>query len=380
MMANLPVPEVLFLRPSDVTKSGHGTAPSSDEIGMTPASGSGSVRSVREIMTALRHTGQNNRTEKMRSEHATSVGTFATEPPAPHFRRSPALETATNETPDRFQAAYSLACPQVPGRDVHEPNVRQTLACPQVQTQVACPFVWPTVVQALVAQNGAQWDGIHAIIQSQQKVGVLGLEPRCGTTSLAAALALSHVEHRLNPATTLHQPLILLDGDLSNPGLATALSLSNYEKWLEWSTATLTDLQQDRVPNIATKLPGNDQIRIWPLSCGISAASQSAQINGSATTRPNSARYFLPTQALGPITQTLSRVVNHLTNCGSRVIVDLGHIEFWRQLQHLRQIAQAFDFIIVVLPTTHDRRVVSRAYWDLRESGQANCLLVENSQ
>lgn len=383
MMANLPVPEVLFLRPSEVARSGHGSFRASDETKMPSAKGTGSMRSVREVMTALRQTGQSEPPSEIRFENAKNVGTFATEPPAPHFRRSTGLESGTSEEPDRSIVASAIACPQVTDLAAQEFNVPQTLACPQVhlgQTQVACPFVWPTLVHALVAQNGSQWDGIHAKILAHQKVGVLGMEPHCGTTSLAAALALSHVERRLHPVAPLQQPLILLDGDLSNPGLATALSLSNYEKWWDWSTATSTDLQQERVPNMVTKLPGNEQIRIWPLSCGISVPSHSVQIDEPVGASPNSARYFLPTQALGPITQIMSRVVELLTNTGSRVIIDLGHIDFWRRLQHLRQVAQACDLIIFVVPTTYDRRVVSKAYWDLRDSGQANCLLLENSR
>lgn len=359
-MANLPVPEVLFLRPTNAATRNSVTVPRSHGMGGVGTSPSSSGRSVREIMGELRRLGSAQDEPEIRQIHRSSpegsiaIDTSAAESPHPHFRNAPANQT------DR--AAY-------PNGSAADPSAGD----PQVRF-----VIWPKAVRSLVEQNSSQWDAIHTHLQVQHKIGILGLETGCGATTIAAALALSHIERSFESTPSVPHPLILLDGNLANPELGSALSLSQSDRWQEWTTSTANVEQQDRDPIVAAQLPGNDQIRIWPLSCGISDASGPGQHCTSSQSRPDSVRYYLPTQALGPITQTLGRVVSRLTTSGHRVFVDLGHIEFWRQLNYVSQIARMFDRIILVLPAKPDRRCVSKSYWDLRDAGQGSFLFVEN--
>lgn len=359
-MANLPVPEVLFLRPTNAATKNSVSLPRSTGVGSVGTSPSSPARSVREIMGELRRLGSAQDEPEIRQilkpspEGSFAIDTSAAEPPRPHFRNAPANQTG--------RAAYQNGSAVDPG--VGDPQVRSV--------------IWPKAVTSLVEQNGTQWDAIHEHLQLQHKIGILGVESGCGATTIAAALALSHIERSFKSTPSIPRPLILLDGNLANPGLGSALSLSQSDRWQEWTTSTANVEQHDRDPITEAQLPGNDQIRIWPLSCGISDVSRPGQHGTSNQSRPDSVRYYLPTQALGPITQTLGRVVSRLTTSGHRVFVDLGHIEFWRQLNYVSQIARMFDRIILVLPAMPDRRCVSKLYWDLRDGGQDSFLLVEN--
>ncbi|MDP1563632.1 MAG: hypothetical protein Q8M16_19810 [Pirellulaceae bacterium] len=359
-MANLPVPEVLFLRPTNAATKNIVSLPRSNGVGSAGTTPTTPARSVREIMGELRRLGStHNEPEvcqilKPSPEGSVAIDTFAAEPPRPHFRNAPANQ---------------------PGRAA---NHNGSTADPSTADSQVRLVNWPKVVTSLVAQNGSQWDAIHAHLHSQQKIGILGIESGCGATTISAALALSHVERSIGSISGIHGPLNLLDGNLANPGLGSALSLSPSDRWQEWTTSTENDEKHHRDPIVEAQLPGNDQIRIWPLSCGISDATLTAQNPYSDHSRPDSVRYYLPTQALGPITQTLGRVVNRLTTSGHRVFVDLGHMEFWRRLNYVSQVTRMFDRIILVHAAKPDRRCVSKSYWDLRDGGQDSFLLVEN--
>lgn len=370
-MAHLPVPEVLFLRPNPaVGTSNSNSKPSlAVDVVSQPSTASRSVRSVREIMGELRHEGQlANESEVRRilqtdAERSLAIDQHLTDSPRPHFR---------NSSPPIVESPSDLV--QFLVEETVSPRAERSTS----ESGRSAPIVWPQIVANLVAQNPAQWSAVQAKLAETSRVGILGLERGCGTTTLSSALACSYSQRvELNHTSSL-RPLVLIDGNLSRPALAEMLRLANHGSLTEWTTAVSEATLKGNVA-LDSGLPGNDLVRFWPLSCGIIHSFGNEPESTETSECLDSVRYYLPPQAVGPITQALGRVVSQLASNGNKVVVDLGPIEFWRSLKHLNSIAKMFDQMIVVVPPSPNRRQISQLYWELRDAGQSSCLLLENS-
>jgi hypothetical protein len=376
--AALPVPEVLFLRPSHA--SGGTATAVSPLVQQRPTSASGprSVRSVRDVLGELRRQEMSTAEETRQVLSSNAIGSISldpapAEPPRPHFR-----STATID--DHFLRELSSAA-----------SVRKSV-------DKTMELNWPAIVGSLVAHNQLQWQAIRSNLAGYGKVGIIGLEQRCGTTTFAAALVQSLAQcppdHPASYNPLSQNPLVLIDGNLERPGLGALLDLNDSEQWIEWTTVTVPEsaFPESTVPGSAVPsstpraslirgaaLPGNDQIRLWPLTCAISNPACKSQSTEAQATSCDATRYYLPVQAVGPITQSLTRVIRQVAREGHQVFVDLGHVHFWKSLMHLNVIAKIFDRIIVVVPPSPNRRHVSQVYWELQDAGQKSCFLVENS-
>ncbi|MBL8889426.1 MAG: hypothetical protein JNL67_05575 [Planctomycetaceae bacterium] len=356
-MADLQVPEVLFLRPASPAAS-RGEKNSSQAI--TPQTSgirASGTRSVRDVMEDLRRAERTSEFADVRPTMAGESNSFhvvdqpGPEVPGPHFRSSLLREEPASD----MEPSGASAGPVLEG------------------------LRWPTKVLELSRRCQVQFDAIGKKISGRSRVGIIGLEPNCGVTTIAAAVALScFARHNRRPANQRIET-ILIDANLARPAISTFVETSRATAWQEWTTISSESLRNAANPCDQLKLPGGNGMRVWPISCGICAEAAPLKAAGIGAERDSdTVRYFLPVQAAGPIAQTLSRVVDQLAASGNMVIADLGHLDHWRQLQHLATIAKAFDQIMLIVPEAPDRRQVSKAIWELQDLGQTSCLLIEN--
>jgi hypothetical protein len=359
-MAELQVPEVLFLRPSRTTKSATAEVSIPAESRELDLSTGRPVRSVREVMNELRSVARVRQFPEVSHTSAINSGRYvlidqqSVGSHGPHFRGSTTKESV----------APSVAFDQV----TREPHIP--------------PLQWSEIVTTFVRHNRAQMAAVLEITQKNHRIGLIGLEPSCGTTTIASALAVSIQADRDGrpdqQVVNQFGPTVLIDANLAQPSLASIVSKSHSVSWTEWTTLSIEQTSQ-QLDRIVATLPGGDSLKLWPLTCGISDSSIVDSVDRVASENGDSAiRYFLPSQAAGPIAQVLGRVVERLHRGRNVVLADLGHLGFWRRLQHLSTIARLFDQLIVVIPTNSDRRTISQAIWELQELGQRSCLLLEN--
>lgn len=341
-MADLQVPEVLFLRQSAKATNSAGANPFAIRAEQPITSGVSSIRSVREVMEDLR-----------RAQRTSAVDQPVQDVQGPHFRTSLIQEEQANSN----DLSSEASSPSING------------------------LRWPAMVLELADRYHIQFDAIFEKISGRSRIGLLGLASNCGVTTIASAMALHHRERISRRPLHQRPATILIDANLAKPVLASFVNSSQANSWQEWTTISIDGLLRHSNPIANLQLPGENGLRLWPLSCGISAAgSPVATADVSFASESAAVRYFLPVQAAGPIAQTLGRVVDRLAGLGNIVLADLGHLDHWRRLQHLATVAKSFDQIILIVPATHDRRQVSKAIWELQDLGQSSCLMIENSQ
>lgn len=357
-MADLQVPEVLFLRPSAKAATSPSVNPIQTRGEHRSTSGVSSTRSVREVLEDLRRAQRTNDSAEIRDEVAGGATSYSVDQPVqevqgPHFRGSLIREEQANGSAPNSNAAVPLSG----------------------------GLCWPPMVLELARRHQIQFDAIFQKTASRSRIGIVGLEPHCGTTTIASAMSLHHCDRINRRPLNQRSETILIDANLAKPMIASFINSSQATSWQEWTTISIDGLIRNPNPIASLQLPGENGLRLWPLACGIYAA-------GAPITTPDvtfksesaTVRYYLPVQAAGPVAQTLGRVVDHLAGLGSIVMADLGHLEHWRRLQHLTTVAKSFDQIILVLPASADRRQVSKAIWELQDVGQSSCLMIENSQ
>lgn len=372
-MSNVQIPEVLFLRPTTATPAWEASLAAAPP---EPARATGrATQSVREVIANLR-------------PESTQFGDVRREPAPPNFAARP----------------------------------------------------WPALIQRLATENASAWSALLARIPANSVVGCLGLHPGCGTTTVAAALALCRSEDaarrernsirgrhlhrdsaasgplgtrdtdrrpqpvswlenltqspaeptssnpsprtrwRVDPGHSLATPQFLIDANIDRPALAEVLEIEADGSWPEWTTSVIAAQEPTTVATAAANLPGTPHLKIWPLTCALVPSPDAGYPSATPGRATDSIRYYLPTQAVGPILQCLTRLIDDLQRQGSGVVLDLGHLPLWQRLMWLPVLGKIIQHLVLVVPQPPNHRDVSLAYWQLQDHGLTSCMLVENNR
>ncbi len=299
---------------------------------------------------------------------------------------------------------------------------------------------WPTLIQRLATENASAWSALLARIPANSVVGCLGLHPGCGTTTVSAALALCRSENaarperdsldgrhrhsefaaaarpntretdrrpqpvswlenlpqspddpssstpsprtrwRVDPGHALATPQFLIDANVDRPALATLLEIEADGSWPDWTTRVNAAMEQTAFATAAANLPGTPLLKIWPLTCALVPSPDAGYPSATPGRETDSIRYYLPTQAAGPILQCLTRLIDDLQRQGSGVVLDLGHLPLWQRLMWLPVLGKIIQHLVLVVPQQPNHRDVSRAYWQLHDHDLTSCILVENNR
>jgi hypothetical protein len=178
----------------------------------------------------------------------------------------------------------------------------------------------------------------------------------------------------------LATPQFLIDANVDRPALATLLEIEADGTWPEWTTSVIAAQEQTAFATATANLPGTPHLKIWPLTCALVPSPDAISQSETPDRETDSIRYYLPTQAAGPILQCLTRLINDLQRQGSGIVLDLGHLPLWQRLMWLPVLGKIIDHLVLVVPQQPNHRDVSRAYWQLQDHGLTSCMLVENNR
>lgn len=402
----MQVPEVLFLRPTVDS-----TAAASAADSMLEQHDAGPPRrSVRDVVTNLRPAGPQPADIKI-------------EPTARSLNRG-------------FTMTVATVAPCVTTNSADEPF----LESPPVAAETRSPRVtrsWPPLIERLAVENPSAWSAVLARIPANAVVGCLGLQANCGTTTVAATLALCrseaaagrdvarrgwrHRPHepslnpgnrrtatqdvswpasgnsvqsaaaadqapdpqtrwRVDPPHSLSAPQFLIDANIDRPALATRLEIEADGTWPEWTTHAVAPNHPTTLAAAATDLPATGDLKIWPLRCALVPSQPDNYSAATTDALPDSIRYYLPPQAAGPILHCLTNLISQLHGQGCGVVLDLGHLPLWQRLMWLPTLSKIVQHLVLVVPANPDAREVSRAYWQLQDYGLTSCQLIENQR
>jgi hypothetical protein len=241
------------------------------------------------------------------------------------------------------------------------------------------PIRWPATIDKIISQQGEVWPALTQHVSTSHVVGIVGLTPRCGATTLAIALVkalLTADPTAPNPQASdcrTRRNILLVDANFANPMIAPWFQLPTDSAWNEGSHSPLDS-------SSGKTLPGPAGLQILPLTCGIRHPRQPPPSATDPDEIQNSIRYYLPENAAGPMVRKLQDVLQTQRSIHQHVVADLGTLGFWANTGLLPTLATSCQQILFVVPKNFDNRIASQQYWQLQDAGCQAIAMLENTK